>query len=885
MKLPQYVNKPFKSPLIASRTQLETKSGVLRQDPKDQDPRQKIHKRHNQEAEPSPHSTKKASNTSNCYSITYRKRTSKKNKTWDGDGYAIELSSGSFRFYKETGQCMGSASLSNCEDKFEKIFSCAGHEYQLDHQIKDENVIQELTTIVGNSVASGSRQRSLSPLPSVSPIPVVPVQKFKPIKKNPLQSRRTDLLSGSKTVTSRPLFEASHIENALVMNRIKGSDLDVVVDPILSKHLRPHQRIGIKFMYDCVMGLSKPQGYEEDGKTVTILEKTDEINGCLLADDMGLGKTLMTITLIWTLLKQNPLPPLGTTSQSGIPLQGVCSKVLVVCPVTLIGNWKREFGKWLNLNRIGVLTLSSKSTPEKDKLETRNFLKVQRSYQVLILGYEKVLSVSDVLFECRASIGLLVCDEGHRLKNNQSKTLNALKSIDIPKKILLTGTPIQNDLAEFFTILDFLNDGILGTFAQFKRDFINPISRSREVNNRYNELIQELGKERTNELIETTKRFTLRRTSDTIAKFLPPKTDIILFCKPTSNQLEAFESVLTKCHLDFSTMAYSSCLSLITLFKKICNSPSLISQDTFYLERIKPTINLTHHLSPDSGKLKVLSMLLSNIAKLNPREKIVIVSNYTQTLDIIQNLLRSNNFTNTRLDGSTPAKERDKIVNAFNKTPSIFVFLLSAKSGGVGLNLIGASRLILFDNDWNPAIDHQAMSRIHRDGQTKPCFIYRLLTTGCIDEKIFQRQLMKNSLSAKFMGGPGKESSDKADDDLFGNEDLKDLFSVLDSTSSNTHDLICTCVGDGSLEMKSAASNNEFQKPRVQPPTLNGWTSAMELRQATELANKENDIQKAALVKQCLNGYKHLKPSERCDLSEELAIDLTSTITFAFLKE
>ncbi|SCV01691.1 LANO_0F13036g1_1 [Lachancea nothofagi CBS 11611] len=888
MKLPQYENKPFKSPLIASKSTQSTGPAVISRNVAptavNSAPNRTVNKRSFVNTAPS-QTAKKASNAINYYSITYRKRTTKKNKTWDGDGSAIELSNDTFRFYKESGQFIGSGNLGTCDDKFEKVFGCSGFEVQLDHLIDDQSEIIQLAALLGKSCDSSKdsslKSKSLSPTLSQTLVPIIPVRKFKPAARTP-HLVGTDSDDKTKTYEFKPLFNTSKIENPLIMNRFREAEVDVVVDPILSKHLRTHQRVGVKFMYDCVMGLSRATDYNEDGQTCATLEKTDDVHGCLLADEMGLGKTLMTIALIWTLIKQTPLPSRTTSSQFGISHQGVCNKILVVCPVTLIGNWKREFAKWLNLNRVGVLTLSSKSTPDKDKLDVRNFLKVQRSYQVLIIGYEKLLSVSDALIEGKANIGLLVCDEGHRLKNGQSKTLNALNSIDVSRKILLTGTPIQNDLVEFYTILNFLNDGILGSFPKFKRDFILPITRSRDVNSRFNELIQEKGRERTNELIEITKRFTLRRTSDTIAKFLPPKTDVILFCKPALSQVQAFETVLTKCRLDFSNMAYTSSLGLITLFKKICNSPALISQDPFYREKVKPTVDLTRGQNLDSGKLKVLMSVLNCIRSFDAEEKVVIVSNYTQTLDVIQNMLNSHSLSNTRLDGSTPTKERDGIVNNFNTLPSIFAFLLSAKSGGVGLNLIGASRLVLFDNDWNPAIDHQAMSRIHRDGQKKSCYIYRLLTAGCIDEKIFQRQLMKNSLSAKFMGGEDNVSNNKSDNDLFENEDLKDLFTVL-ATTSNTHDLICECEGDGEYDTRSNSTTDDDQQDTI--ISADGWTNAMDLQASLKKAQKVNDTQKAALVKECLTGYRHITPRKETELSEELAVKWNPDITFAFLKE
>lgn len=890
MRVPQYVNKPFKSPVICKKSVSTTESPTPTQQVKAPAVVRPLSKRAPSDVAPS--INKKAAQGVAYYSIMYRKRSTKKHKTWDGDGTAIEMSNGSFRFYKDDGRFFGSGSLGKGEDKFERIFTCSGCEVQLDHQIEDEQEVSKLEEILGSSTKSTNQivkpsfghkikqgTSSRSPSPGIQVVHYLPTQKFKPVYRNSQSDSFESTPGAANARRFPPIFDPSQIEDPLIMNTFTGAECDVIVDPILSKHLRPHQRAGVKFMYDCVMGLSRPSQHEDDGKTSCLLQKTDEVQGCLLADEMGLGKTLMTIALIWTLLKQTPTPSKETTSQFGMPLQGLCNKVLVVCPVTLIANWKREFSKWLGLNRIGILTLDSKSTPEKDKLHVRNFLRVQRTYQVLILGYEKLLSVTEALQQESSSIGLMVCDEGHRLKNGQSKTLSALNSLDISRKVLLTGTPIQNDLTEFFTIIDFLNCGIMGNFPQFKRDYINPITRARDVNNKYNENIQTRGKDRTDELIDATKKFTLRRTADTISKFLPPKTDVVLFCKPTKSQIQAFEKILTNAQLDLSSITPSSSLALITLFKKICNSPSLISQDSYYLENIKSKSDLTGCLGLDSGKLRVLLALLENIRSSYPQEKVVIVSNYTQTLDIIQNILTSNRFAFTRLDGNTPTKERDRIVRSFNTVPSLFAFLLSAKSGGVGLNLIGASRLVLFDNDWNPAIDLQAMSRIHRDGQRRPCFIYRLLTTGCIDEKIFQRQLMKISLSFRFMGDQESSSSIKADDNLFETDDLKDLFTVLTSTKSNTHDLICACHGQ-----KEHVSDSKVTAATMAETGAKGWTSAMDLMASMEKAESEKIAEKAALVQQCLVDYEHIETLKAHEVISEAALESQTDVTFAFIK-
>lgn len=169
------------------------------------------------------------------------------------------------------------------------------------------------------------------------------------------------------------------------------------------------------------------------------------------------------------------------------------------------------------------------------------------------------------------------------------------------------------------------------------------------------------------------------------------------------------------------------------------------------------------------------------------------------------------NLQYLRLDGTTPNNIRGKLVNRFNRDELILVFLLSSKSGGTGINLVGASRLILYDNDWNPSTDLQSMSRIHRDGQRKPCYIYRIFTTGCIDEKIFQRQLMKNKLSSKFLDNDASSKSD-----VFDYNDLRNLFEIDVGTKSNTHDLLgCSCAGDGFMLSHEIESESDEDKTAI----------------------------------------------------------------------
>ncbi|CCD22905.1 DNA-dependent ATPase RDH54 NDAI_0A07510 [Naumovozyma dairenensis CBS 421] len=818
MNLPKYENKPFKPPRKLTLTGNAKTSTVKRSISRTQITASPLTKRTKTCATltETPSALPNQSDNNKLFTIMYRKPSMKKHKTWDKDGYAELKQSGILIFYNESGARIGR--VSKIEPLLETIHKAGSWEVQLDYELTDTKEITKIRTLLKNNFESASitppstaSSTASNVLPSTSKaqIPITQlftvqtVKKFKTVLPKPNEHTSLSTTVNQDTNSTRrnylPVFVQTKIKNPLVMNKSIDADVDVIVDPLISKFLRKHQREGVKFIYDCINGLSQVEASTavvDPTQQSMILEKNSDINGCLLADEMGLGKTLMTIAVIWTLYKQTPLVKNIPCSQSGVPLSGLCKKFLIICPVTLIGNWKREFKKWLNLNRIGILTLNSNNTPEMDRNAVKNFLKVQRTYQVLIMGYEKVLSVSAELTNQKNLIDMLVCDEGHRLKSGTSKVLQVLKNLDVKRKILLSGTPIQNDLNEFYTIIDFINPGILGSFPYFKKRYMVPITRARDTSNRYNEEILELGEERSREMIEITKQFTLRRTNSILTEYLPPRTDIILFCKPTETQLQAFDNAIRGAKLDFNTASFNSTLGLITLLKKICNSPSLIKNDSYFTSKIDHSQYQRANFNVlNSGKLMVLMSLLKHLRTNCPEEKIVIVSNYTQTLDIIENLLLSEQMIFCRLDGSTLPKQRDSIVMSFNRNPSTFAFLLSAKSGGVGLNLVGASRLVLFDNDWNPSIDLQAMSRIHRDGQKRPCYIYRLITTGCIDEKILQRQLMKHNLSQKFLDSSIENTN--VNDDLFDKQDLRDLFSINHHTKSNTHDLICTCDGLG----------------------------------------------------------------------------------------
>eukprot|EP00940_MAST-03C_sp_MAST-3C-sp2_P000902 g902.t1 len=557
---------------------------------------------------------------------------------------------------------------------------------------------------------------------------------------------------------------------------VNGDKAIVQVEPILCKWLRPHQREGVQFLVECVCGLRDYEG-----------------NGCILADDMGLGKTLQAITLIYTLLRQMPF------GQS--PLQ----RVIVVCPTSLIGNWGDEFRKWLG-KRVRTAPLSEGGNHALKMI--RKFLR-DDDIDVLIISYETFRMYVELFAADPDKVDLLVCDEAHRLKNNETLTSKALNVLSCRRRVLLSGTPMQNKLDEFYAMVDFTNPGILGKIEAFRRRYERPIEYGREPG--CTEKEEALGNARAAELQQIVDEFIVRRTNDLLSKHLPDKVVQVVCVGMTPIQRKLYEHILSAKLAHFTaTGKHTGALQTVNTLKKICNHPMLVFQDARKAmhERsgscahglidcldMMPSayssgrggrassnaFNATH-----SGKFDLMERMLIKLRR-ETDDRIVIVSNYTQTLDLFVQLCSKHRFPYIKLDGSTSVKKRTALVHKFNDLDrDEFVFLLSSKAGGCGLNLVGGNRLVLFDPDWNPATDKQAAARVWRDGQKKRVFIYRLLATGTIEEKIFQRQISKEGLQNAVV-----EKSYEAN--ILSSTDLRDIFSIDSNSKSNTHDkLKCT---------------------------------------------------------------------------------------------
>lgn len=400
----------------------------------------------------------------------------------------------------------------------------------------------------------------------------------------------------------------------------KNKLVHVVVDPVVGNILRPHQREGVQFMYDCVTGAK------------------GEFFGCIMADEMGLGKTLQCITLIWTLLRQGP------------DCKPTITKAVIVCPSSLVKNWYKEFEKWLGY-RVNCFAVDNNSKEDTCKnLEQFMANKQQRSgTPILIISYETFRNYTSIL--TNSEVGMVLCDEGHRLKNCENLTYQSLMGLKTKKRVLLSGTPIQNDLTEYFSLVHFVNPGLLGTTAEFRRQYEHPITKGQNADSTDKERLK--AQERLNELISIVNQCMIRRTSALLTKYLPIKFEMVVCVKLTQLQKDLYKNFLKSDSIRKSMLAKENvkasltALSNITSLKKLCNHPDLIYDkimeraDGFEnAQQFLPSNYSKKELYPElSGKLMLLDCMLADI-RTNTDDKVVLVSNYTQTLDLFEKLSR-----------------------------------------------------------------------------------------------------------------------------------------------------------------------------------------------------------------------------------------------------
>lgn len=433
--------------------------------------------------------------------------------------------------------------------------------------------------------------------------------------------------------------------------------------------------------------------YQKDGYQ-WLSTMTDLHFGGILADDMGLGKTLQMIALL-----ENQKEHF----------------TIVVCPSSLVLNWNDEFAKFSShLRNVCVMGSASKR---------KEIIEHAKDYDVLVTSYDYIRR--DVDLYKNLNFDFVILDEAQYIKNQQTKNAQSVKELQGKQKFALTGTPIENSLAELWSIFDFLNKGYLFTYNYFKKAYEGPIVRSHD-------------EEKSEELKKLISPFILRRTKKEVLTELPDKVEKTLTIDFEEDERKIYYAHLAQANKELASMDSKKdriqILAMLTRLRQLCCEPRMVIDDFKHI----------------SSKMEAALDLIDTYHENN--KKCIVFSSFTQVLDLMARELHERGIKYYMLTGSTTKQKRKQRVDAFQNDDTT-VFLISLKAGGTGLNLTAAEGVIHFDPWWNMSAQSQATDRAHRIGQKNTVFVYKLIMKDSIEEKIQNIQEQKKNLADTFVEG------------------------------------------------------------------------------------------------------------------------------------
>ncbi|KXJ94657.1 SNF2 family N-terminal domain-domain-containing protein [Microdochium bolleyi] len=496
--------------------------------------------------------------------------------------------------------------------------------------------------------------------------------------------------------------------------------------------------------------------------------------GGIIGDEMGLGKTVQLISFVTALHYSQLLD----------------KPVIVVAPATVLRQWVNEFHRWWPPLRVSILHSSGSgmfSESSEGRLEDEEVAwnrksknkpvnkaakkivdRVVKHGHVLVTTYAGLQTYGEILIP--VEWGYAVLDEGHKIRNPNTAITIYCKELRTPNRVILSGTPMQNNLMELWSLFDFIFPMRLGTLVDFRNQFEIPIKLGGYANATNLQIMT--AQKCAETLKDTISPYLLQRLKVDVATDLPKKSEQVLFCKLTRPQREAYELFLSSGEMSAILSKTRQSLYGIDILRKICNHPDLLEP------ALKTKPGYKWGAANKSGKMQVVKALLQMWKRFG--HKTLLFSQGVQMLNILEDFVRRQDGINyIRMDGGTAIKDRQTLVDRFNKDPTLDLFLLTTKVGGLGVNLTGANRVIIFDPDWNPSTDVQARERAWRLGQKKEVTIYRLMTAGTIEEKIYHRQIFKQFLSNKVLKDPKQRTT-------FQLHDLHDLFTLGSSEEGKT---------------------------------------------------------------------------------------------------
>ena len=501
--------------------------------------------------------------------------------------------------------------------------------------------------------------------------------------------------------------------------------------------------------------------------------------GGVVGDEMGLGKTIQVIAFL-----------------AGLHYcKKITRPIIVVAPATVMKQWVNEFHTWWPPFRVSILHSSGsgmidvgresryedelmsalpnsanrKPATKSQKAARKIVERVANEGHILVTTYSGLQSYADLLIPMDWEYAVL--DEGHKIRNPNTAITIYCKELRTANRIILSGTPMQNNLIELWSLFDYIFPMRLGTLVNFRQQFEFPIRQGGYAN--ASNLQVQTAMKCAETLKDTISPYLLQRFKADVASDLPKKSEQVLFCKLTKFQRDAYESFLSSDDLKAIMNGKRQVLYGVDILRKICNHPDLQDHKT-----LATKAGYNYGNGSKSGKMQVVKALLELWKEQGHRT--LLFAQHRIMLDILERFIRRiGGFNYRRMDGTTPIHTRQGLVDEFNNNLDAHVFLLTTKVGGLGINLTGADRVIIYDPDWNPSTDVQARERAWRLGQKREVMIYRLMTAGTIEEKIYHRQLFKQFLINKILRDPKQRQT-------FQMKDLHDLFTLGGSDAAAT---------------------------------------------------------------------------------------------------
>eukprot|EP00301_Raphidiophrys_heterophryoidea_P001818 c10860_g1_i2.p1 GENE.c10860_g1_i2~~c10860_g1_i2.p1 ORF type:complete len:1292 (+),score=397.52 c10860_g1_i2:97-3972(+) len=651
------------------------------------------------------------------------------------------------------------------------------------------------------------------------------------------------------TVARRALLkgELANLSPEQAAARVEEVEPAVVLHAHLCTHAKAHQRKGIQFMWDSL--------FESVQRT-----KKDEGLGCVLAHSMGLGKTFQAVSLSWVALTHEFLS---------------IKSIMVLVPTNVLRNWEAEYRKWLRFTKdegnVRVRVLEDERTSEGRAGVLREWARLGG---VLLLGHTMFQNLTSFRFvkspKLRKTItetlqdpgpDLVFVDEGHRLSNAKTALYKAVTGIRTGRRVAMTGSPLQNNLIEYYTMVNFVRENFMGTRVEFKNLFENPIRNGQHSNSTAMDV--SLMKKRAFVLHRLLESVIHRCGYEVLQRDLPPKYEYVLLVRLSPLQRRLYnhylQSILPQDHADLKTAFQKNVFAAFQNLLKVCNHPQLVtigdgsgsgsdSDSGFVVGDSESEAQFTddsdaprkaskkkpgQHSSKANGNnnnntnsnsnVKWWEAVMSQVTTLSGLEhsgkiclllaiielsiqsddRVLVFSQSIPTLDMIESVLqkvghllvpesceesRTGNSWRAnrdyfRIDGTTHHNERHRQVQVFNaqqlKTHPPRVFLVSTRAGSLGINLVGANRVVIMDVCWNPTHDLQAVFRSYRYGQTKPVSIYRLIAGGTMEERIYDRQVTKQGLAQRVV-------DETQADRIFSVDELCKLYTLEKDTNPST---------------------------------------------------------------------------------------------------